>query len=169
LSEAHDRLSDSTSIQIRQALEEFEPMWFETLVMCTDIAATIEVSRAINVPVASGERFKRLSQCLDLVDLRVVCRMQTEPLNIGGISGTMQSVAIAESTEMYIVLHQTQSPLNAAVNAHIHASIPIFLIQECFDDFLAPWANEIMTGVPQVIGGYLEPSNEPGMGVQLNF
>jgi galactonate dehydratase len=169
LIEAHDRFGVSTAIQIGQALEEFEPMWFETPVMSTDIAATIEVARAVNVPVASGERFKRLSQCLDLISSRVVSILQSETLNIGGISGAMKTAAIAESAEAHIALHQAQSPLNTAVNAHIHASIPNFLIQECFDDFLAPWAKEIMTGVPQVIGGYLEPSNEPGLGVQLNL
>jgi galactonate dehydratase len=169
LIEAHDRLSVSTAIQIGRALEEFNPMWFETPVMSTDIRATVEVARAINVPVASGERFDRLSQCLDLVSARAVSILQTETLNIGGIGPARKSAAIAESGETFIALHQAQSPFNTAVNAHIHASLPNFLIQECFDDFLAPWANEIMTGVPQVVGGYLEPSNQPGIGVQLNF
>jgi galactonate dehydratase len=42
------------------------------------------------------------------------------------------------------------------------------LIQECFDDFLVPWAREIMHGVPQVKDGHLEPSGAPGLGVELD-
>ncbi|MEJ5198705.1 MAG: enolase C-terminal domain-like protein, partial [Anaerolineae bacterium] len=58
--------------------------------------------------------------------------------------------------------------LNTALNAHIHASIPNFLIQECFDDFLVPWAREIMHGVPRVVDGHIEPSDAPGLGVELD-
>jgi galactonate dehydratase len=166
--EGHDRFSVSTAIRIGRQLEEFHPMWFETPVMSTDIAATIEVARAIPVPVASGERFNRLQDVQDLAASRVVDILQPETLHIGGISGARKAAAIAESTEAFIALHQAQSPLNTAVNAHIHVSIPNFLIQECFDDFLVPWSREIMRGVPRVVDGYLEPSDAPGLGVELD-
>ncbi|MCJ7736839.1 MAG: mandelate racemase/muconate lactonizing enzyme family protein [Anaerolineae bacterium] len=168
LIEAHDRFSVSTAIRLGRALAEFRPMWLETPVMSTDIAATIEVARAIPVPVATGERFKRLSQFLELLAARVVDIVQPETLSIGGISGARKAAAIAESAEAFVALHQAQSPLNTAINAHIHASIPNFLIQECFDDFLVPWAREIVQGVPQVVDGYLTPPDAPGIGVTLD-
>jgi len=166
--EAHDRFSVSTAIRLGRALAEFHPMWLETPVMSTDIAATIEVARAIPVPVATGERFKRLSQFLELLAARVVDIVQPETLSIGGISGARKAAAIAESAEAFVALHQAQSPLNTAINAHINASIPNFLIQECFDDFLVPWAREIVQGVPQVVDGYLTPPDAPGIGVTLD-
>jgi len=166
--EGHDRFSVSTAIRIGQQLEEFHPMWFETPVMSTDIAATVEVARAIKVPVATGERFDRLSQVVELVAHRAVDIVQCETLHIGGISGARKAAAVAESAGALVALHQAQSPLTTAVNAHIHASLPNFLIQECFDDFLVPWAHEIMHGVPRVEAGYLEPSDAPGIGVELD-
>jgi galactonate dehydratase len=166
--EGHDRFSVSTAIRIGRALEEFHPMWFETPVMSTDIPATVEVARAIPVPVASGERFGSLAEVASLVSQRAVDIIQCETLHIGGISGARKACAIAEAGEAFIALHQAQSPLNTAINAHIHASIPNFLIQECFDDFLIPWARNIVRGVPQVKEGYLEPSDAPGLGVELD-
>ena len=166
--EGHDRFSVSTAIRIGTQLAEFHPMWFETPVMSTDIPATVEVARAIKVPVATGERFGELRQVLELVSYRAVDIVQIETLHIGGISGARKAAAIAESGEAFIALHQAQSPLNTAINAHIHASIPNFLIQECFDDFLVPWAHEIMHGVPRVKNGTLEPSDAPGIGVELD-
>ena len=166
--EGHDRFGVSTAKRIGKGLEEFSPMWFETPVMSTDIAATVEVARAIAVPVATGERFKRPSEVLELLQHRAVDIIQPETLAVGGISGAYNIAAIAEAGEAYIALHQAQSPLNTAVNAHIHASIPNFLIQECFDDFLAPWTRGIVSGVPKVADGYIEPSNAPGLGVELN-
>jgi galactonate dehydratase len=169
LIEGHDRFSVSTAIRVGQALAEFRPMWFETPVMSTDIRATVEVARAIPVPVATGERFSRLAQFLELAGERVVDIWQPETLHIGGVAGARKAAALAEAAEAHVALHQAQSPLNTAINAHIHASIPNFLIQECFDDFLVPWAHELMEGVPRVQDGYLSPSDAPGLGVELNL
>ncbi len=168
LIEGHDRFGVSTAIRLGKQLEEFRPMWFETPVMSTDIVATVEVARAIGVPVATGERFDRLSQFAELAASRAVSIVQPETLRIGGISGARKAAAVAESVEAFVALHQAQSPLNTAINAHIHASIPNFLIQECFDDFLVPWSRDIMRGVPRVTEGYLEPSDAPGIGVELD-
>ena len=143
-------------------------MWFETPVMSTDIDATLQVARSIRIPVAAGERYGRLADIFRLVSDRSVCIVQPETLSIGGISGASKAAAIAESAEAFVALHQAQSPLNTAINAHIHASIPNFLIQECFDDFLEPWSRDLFDGVPQVRNGYVEPPEGPGLGVTLN-
>ncbi len=168
LIEGHDRFSVATAIRLGKQLEEYHPMWFETPVMSTDIAATIEVARAINVPVASGERFSRLSEIFDLVAPRAVSIIQPETLRIGGISGARKACAIAEAGEAFIALHQAQSPLNTAVNTHIHATIPNFLIQENFDDFLEPWAHDVVRGTPRVRDGFIEPTDLPGLGIELD-
>ena len=168
LIEGHDRFSVSTAIHLAHRMEEFHPMWFETPVMSTDIDATLQVARSIRIPVAAGERYGRLADIFRLVSDRSVCIVQPETLSIGGISGASKAAAIAESAEAFVALHQAQSPLNTAINAHIHASIPNFLIQECFDDFLEPWSRDLFDGVPQVRNGYVEPPEGPGLGVTLN-
>jgi galactonate dehydratase len=168
LIEGHDRFSVSSAIRVGKQLEECHPLWFETPVMSTDIAATVEVARGIGVPVATGERFKSLGQVIELMSHRVIDIVQPETLSIGGISGARKAAAIVEAAEGFVALHQAQSPLNTAINTHLHASMPNFLIQECFDDFLVPWAFEIMHGVPRVKQGYLEPSDAPGIGVELD-
>ncbi len=168
LIEGHDRFSVSTAIRVGKQLAEFAPMWFETPVMSTDIQATVAVAKAIDVPVATGERFDQLTQFAELMSHRVVDIVQPETLRIGGISGARKAAAIAEGAEAYVALHQAQSPLNTAINAHIHATIPNFLIQECFDDFLASWSREIMRGVPPVVDGYLDVPDQPGIGVELD-
>jgi galactonate dehydratase len=136
--------------------------------MSTDIAATVEVARGVPVPIATGERFHRLAEFSELLSHHVIDIVQPETLSIGGVSGARKAAAIAESAEAFVALHQAQSPLNTAINAHLHASMPNFLIQECFDDFLVPWAREIVLGVPPVREGYIEPSDAPGIGVELN-
>lgn len=168
LIEGHDRFSVSTAIRIGHRIAEYNPMFFETPVLSTDIAASVAVARAIPVPVALGERFSQIDEVADLAAHKCIDIIQPETLNIGGISGAKKASAIAEANRASIALHQAQSPFNTSVNAHIHVSIPNFLIQECFDDFHAGWASDIMSGVPKVIDGYIEPSDTPGIGVELN-
>ena len=168
LIEAHDRFSVSTAIRVGQQIEEYRPMWLETPVMSTDIEATLQVARSIKVPVATGERFNRLGQFMQLLAGRAVDIVQPETLSVGGIGGARKAAALAEAAEAFVALHQAQSPYNTAINAHLHASIPNFLIQECFDDFLEPWTRELMRGVPRVKAGYLEPSDAPGIGVEFD-
>jgi len=168
LIEAHDRFGVSTAIRVGNALAEYRPFWLETPVMSTDIEATLQVARAIKVPVATGERFNHLGQFLELLAGRAVDIVQPETLGIGGVGGALKAAAVAEAAEAFVALHQAQSPYNTAINAHINAVIPNFLIQECFDDFLEPWVQEIMQGVPQVKNGHLEASDAPGIGVTFD-
>jgi galactonate dehydratase len=168
LIEGHDRFSVAAAVRLGQALAEFRPMWFETPVYSANIAATIEVARRIPVPVATGERFADLSQFAAVLDSGVIGIVQPEPLRCGGISGVMRVAALARAHEAMVACHQAQSPLNTAVNAHLHSAMPNYLIHECFDDFLVPWWRDIFSGVPRVVNGYLEPSDAPGLGVEFD-
>lgn len=93
----------------------------------------------------------------------ILCNQR--PSMLAEFQGPRRWLRSPESAEAFVALHQAQSPLNTAINAHIHAAILNFLT--CFD-FNAPWAFEIMLGVPRAIDGYLEPSDAPGIGVELN-
>jgi len=166
--EGHDRFAVATAIRLGHALAEFRPMWFETPVFSQNVEATIAVARAIPVPVASGERLSHLSEFAALLGSGVIGIVQPETLRCGGISGVTRVAALARAHEAMVACHQAQSPLTTAVNAHLHCTMPHFLVQECFDDFLVPWSRDVFQGVPRVVNGYLEPSDAPGLGVEFD-
>lgn len=168
LIEGHDRFSVSTAIEVGRALAEFQPMWFETPVMSTEVEALAEVARAIPVRVVGGERFERKSDFARLLATGVIDVIQPEILRCGGVSGLVKVAALAEAHEAFVAPHNAQSPFTTVVNTHIGATLPNLLIQECFDDFLVPWSREIMTGTVKIIDGYVEVPDGPGFGVTLN-
>jgi galactonate dehydratase len=167
LIEGHDRFSVSHAIRIGRKLAEFEPMFFETPVHSLDLKATLAVARSIEVPVAVGERFSRLGQFVDLLAEKVVDIVQPEVLKLG-LSNIKKVCGIAEAAGALAACHQAQSPLCTAINAHLHASIPNFLIQENFDDWLEPWTWDLLAGTPRVTDGYLPVPDAPGWGVELD-
>ena len=85
-----------------------------------------------------------------------------------GTSRARQALAIARAYDALVACHQAQSPFCTAVNAHLHASIPHFYIQENFDDSAEPWVWDLLQGVPRVKNGYLTVSDAPVWGVELD-
>ncbi|MFQ5809244.1 MAG: enolase C-terminal domain-like protein, partial [Armatimonadota bacterium] len=166
LVEGHDRFSVSTAISIGKQIAEYRPMWFETPVRSTDIPSLVAVARVIDVPVAAGEMLDQIGQFAEMLEPRVVNIVQAEPLSLG-IGTTRQACALAYAYGAVVALHQAQSPLATAICAHLHAALPNFLIQECFDDFLEPWARDCVPGVPVPKDGYIEVPDAPGLGVDL--
>jgi galactonate dehydratase len=167
LIEAHERFTVTNAIRLGRKLEEFNPFWIETPVRTYDIKASVEVARAIKIPVVLGEGFRRLRDFAELLSHRVIDTIQPEPMGLGP-SRARAAFAIARAYEALVACHQAQSPFCTAMNAHLHASIPNFLIQENFDDSLEPWTWDLLHGVPRVRDGYLEVSDAPGWGVELN-
>jgi galactonate dehydratase len=167
LIEAHDRFTVGTAIRIGRKLEEFAPMWIETPVRTYDLQAHLHVARSISVPVVLGEGFDRLRPFAELLAARVIDIIQPEPMSLGP-SRARKVFAIAQAYEAMVACHQAQSPFCTAMNAHLHASIPNFLIQENFDDSLEPWTWDVLHGVPRVQEGFLTVSDAPGWGVELD-
>lgn len=167
LVEAHDRFTVGTAIRVGRRLEEFDPFWLETPVRTYDLAGHVEVAKSIRFPVVLGEGFHELRQFSDLLAYRVIDIVQPEPQTLGP-SRARKAFAIAQSYDALVACHQAQSPFCTAMNAHLHASIPNFLIHENFDDSLEPWTWELLTGVPRVENGYITVPDTPGWGVELN-
>lgn len=168
LIEGHDRFSVPTAIEVGRALAEFRPFWFETPVMSTEVEATAEVARAIPVRVVAGERFYSKTDFARLLATGVVDVVQPELLRCGGVSGLTKVAALAEAHEAFVAPHNAQSPLCTVVNTHVGATLPNLLVQECFDDFLAPWSREIMNGTVRIVNGYIEVPEGPGFGVTID-
>jgi galactonate dehydratase len=166
--EAHDRFSVSTAIEVGRALAEFDPFWFETPVLSTEVEAMAAVARAVPVRVVGGERFVRAADFARLLETRVVDVVQPEILECGGVSGLVKVAAVAAAYEAAVAPHNAQSPLTTVVNAHVGATLPNLLILECFDDFLVPWSREIMRGTARIVDGFVELPDGPGFGVALD-
>ncbi|MBO0793439.1 MAG: mandelate racemase/muconate lactonizing enzyme family protein [Ktedonobacteraceae bacterium] len=168
LIEGHDRFSVSTAIEVGHALAEFRPFWFETPVMSTEIEAMAEVARALPLRVVGGERFASKADFMRLLSTRTIDVVQPEILRCGGVMGLTKVAALAEAYEAFVAPHNAQSPFTTVVNSHVGATLSNLLIQECFDDFLVPWSNEIMSGSVRIVNGYIELPDGPGFGVTLN-
>lgn len=168
LIEAHDRFSTYAAIEIGNWLKDFDVTWFETPVLSTDISALVEVARRIPVRMIAGERMHAIHEFGEFLSNNVTDVINPEPLGVGGIWRSLQIAGIAEAHHAEIALHNAESPFKTMVALHIDAVTPNVFIQECFDDFLEPWVNDVLTGFIKVEDGHLTMPTAPGIGVTLN-
>jgi galactonate dehydratase len=169
LIEVHCRFNQATAIEFAEAIHRFRPMWYEEPVPHTNIAAIVEVARRSPVPVATGESLSTKQQFAELLKHEAVNIIQPEPLNVGGLFAARKIADMVDAHFGMIAPHSAQGPICSAACAQLNASIPNFLIHEIFDEFNEPWEREIVTNPVHVVDGYIELSDRPGLGVDLNI
>ena len=169
LVEGHCRFNTATAIQFAEAMAHLRPGWFEEPVPHTSQSAMAEVARRSPVPVATGESLYSKQQFAELLQYGVVTILQPEPLNLGGLFATRKVADMVDAHYGMVAPHSAQGPVCSAACAQLNASLPNFLMHEIFYDFNEPWEREIVTGGVEVVDGYIEISERPGLGIDLNL
>jgi galactonate dehydratase len=169
LVEGHCRFNVPTAIQFAEAMAEFGPAWFEEPVHHGNIPAMAEVARRSPVPIATGESLSSKHQFAELLKYECVNILQPEPLNLGGIFSARKICDMVDAHYGVIAPHSAQGPVCSAACAQLNASIPNFFIHEIFDEFNEPWEKQIVTNPVEVVNGYIEISERPGLGIDLNI
>lgn len=168
LIEGHCRFNVPTAIEFAEAIHQFRPGWFEEPVPHTNINAMVEVARRSPVPIATGESLSNKQQFAELLKHDVVNILQPEPLNLGGLFTARIVAGMADAHFAVIAPHSAQGPVCSAACVQLNASIPNFFIHEIFDEFNEPWEKEIVTHHVEVVNGFIEVPERPGLGVDLN-
>jgi galactonate dehydratase len=169
LIEGHCRFNVATAIEFAEAIHQFRPTWFEEPVAHTNINAMIEVARRSPVPIATGESLSTKQQFAELLRHDVVNILQPEPLNLGGIFAARKICDMIDAHFGMVAPHSAQGPVCSAACVQLNASIPNFFIHEIFDEFNEAWEKEIVTNPVEVVNGYIEIPERPGLGVDLNI
>jgi len=152
-----------------EAIHQFRPAWFEEPVPHTNINAMIEVARRSPVPIATGESLSTKQQFAELLRHDVVSILQPEPLNLGGLFAARKICDMIDAHFGVVAPHSAQGPVCSAACVQLNASIPNFFIHEIFDEFNEPWEKQIVTGAVEVVDGYIEVPQRPGLGIDLNI
>ncbi len=169
LIEGHSRFNVPTAVEFAEAMHPLRPAWFEEPVPHTNIAAMVEVARRSPVPIATGESFSTKQQFAELLKHEAVNILQPEPLNLGGLYAARKIADMVDAHYGVIAPHSAQGPVCSAACVQLNASIPNFFIHEIFDEFNEPWEKEIITHPVEVVDGYIDIPDRPGLGVDLNI
>jgi galactonate dehydratase len=168
LVEMHGRFNPVTAIQIAKELEPFRPGWLEEPVPPENLKALKKVAEAVHLPIATGERIHSRFECRELFELQACDIVQIDLSHFGGISEARKLAAWAEAYYLLVAPHNVCGPVATAANVHLAACTPNYKILEHFNDFADAWVQGAVDSYPEVVDGYFNLSDRPGLGLTLN-
>lgn len=168
LVEAHAKFNVMNAIQIGKRLEEYRPLFYEEPVSQERVSELLEVRNKVNIPIATGERLYTKFPFAEIVDRHAADVLQPDIANAGGITELKKIAGIAEAKHITMAPHNVCSPIGAMAEMHLDASIINFEIQEYHAEFYTDHYFTVLDGFPRQKDGYVELSDKPGLGLELN-
>ncbi|MBE57804.1 MAG: dehydratase [Euryarchaeota archaeon] len=169
LIEAHAKFNVMNAIKIGKKLEKYNPLWYEEPVSEERISELSEVRRKVNIPIATGERLYTKFPFSEIVDKHAADVLQPDIANAGGITELKKISAIAEAKHITMAPHNVCSPVGAIAEMHLDKSIVNFEIQEYHAEFYTEHYFSVFHGFPRQSDGYIELSDKPGLGLEINY
>ena len=163
----HGRTSPAMAIQYINAIADCNPYFCEEPVPPENVAAMVEVRRAVRVPIATGERLVTRHQFREIFEQQACHVIQPDLCHCGGLMEARKIAAMAEVYYMGVAPHNPLGPVANAVALHFDLATPNFLIQE---DMLAdvPWRWDVVQHSLQTKDGYWLKVDAPGLGVEVD-
>ena len=163
----HGQFTVSGAKRLARRLEPYNPLWFEEPTPPERPESMAEVARYTCIPVATGERLCTKYEFARVLETGAASILQPNLGRVGGILEAKKIAGMAEAHYAQIAPHLYCGPVVAAANIQLAACIPNFLILESIQQFGGFHAALLKKSL-QWEGGYVIPSKEPGLGVELN-
>jgi len=161
----HGQFSTGGAIRLGKALEPFQPPWFEEPIPPDNLLEFARVARAVNIPVATGERLTTKAEFAVLLRTAGAAILQPALGRCGGILETRKIAALAEAFNAQLAPHLYAGPVEWAANIHLSVSIPNFLIAETIE---TEFHDRLIGGTIKVDNGFVPAPEGPGLGVEVN-
>ncbi len=160
----HGQFNPAGAIRLGRAIAGYDPLWFEEPVPPDDPHGMARVADAVPIPVAGGERLCSLSEFAILLRLGGAEIVQPALGRLGGISEGRKLAALAQGFGAQVAPHLYAGPVEFAANVALGATIPNLLMVEAIE---TPF-HHALGGGPRVEGGFVVPSEAPGLGIAFD-
>lgn len=166
--EAHGRFDVNTGIEVGRALEQFNISWLEEPIPPGRPFEMAELRRAVNVPIAAGERCYSRFDVQNLLKAGAVDFLQPDVVHIGGLTEMVLVNGLVESASLSMSPHNPNGPICHAASMHAAMSWPTVSFLEIMVTDV-PWRREIADEACTFKDGCLEISERPGLGVEIDL
>jgi mannonate dehydratase len=168
LHDVHERLAPIDAVQFAKDVERFKLFFLEDLFAPEDIEWFRTVRGQCATPIAMGELFNNPREWRLAIEERLVDFIRMHVSQTGGIIPARDAAIHAGIYGIRTAWHGPgdTSPVGHAANLHLDLWAPNFGVQEWCR--FSELAYEMFPGLPRVRGGYLYPSDTPGLGIELD-
>jgi L-alanine-DL-glutamate epimerase-like enolase superfamily enzyme len=156
-------------IRLGHALEPFNLAWLEDLVPWQYTDSWVQIERALNTPVCTGEDIYLQEGFQPLLDARAVNIIHPDMATSGGILETKRIGDAAQERGISMAMHMAGTPISTMASVQCAAATENFIaLEHHFTD--VPFWNDFIDGVPKPIiqNGYIGVPDAPGLGFEIN-
>jgi galactonate dehydratase len=168
--DAHCAVPPATLIQLASALKASEVLFIEEPAVPGNIEVFKRLKAAIDIPLATGERDRGLTEFVPYLHERAIDVLQPDVAHCGGITPMKKVAVLAEAYQVPLAPHCTTSPLGATASLSVAAAIPLLLIHETAPGQLQ-WGEQFMNRPWSVDSatGYATLPEGPGLGIRVDL
>jgi galactonate dehydratase len=163
----HGRAYPAMAIEYIRAIAEYRPFFCEEPVPPENVAALKQVTDAVSVPIATGERLVTRFGFREVFEKNACHVIQPDLCHCGGLAEGRKIAAMAETYFMGVAPHNPLGPVANAVALHFDLATPNFVIQEdMFSD--VPWRWDVVRHSLTTKDGYWQIADSPGLGIEVD-
>ncbi|HYK12659.1 MAG TPA: mandelate racemase/muconate lactonizing enzyme family protein [Burkholderiales bacterium] len=150
------------------ALEECRVFWLEEPFTPDSVADYTYFNQRTLIPLAGGENHFTRFEARELLEARAVDIIQPDPCKAGGITECKKIADLASAFKRPFAPHTGMSAIDATACVHLLCAASNALIYEGDCAAYNPFRDELCRGAAQVVDGYIEPSDAPGLGLEVD-
>lgn len=164
----HGQISPAWSVKLGRMLEQFNVAWFEEPTGPENPKDCAIVARAVNIPVATGERLCFSYEFQHLFEKRACAIAQPDLGTVGGFTEFKKIAGMAEANYIQMAPHVWGGPIITAAAIQCDTYLPNFMIQENIDEGSKGFFGELVDEPFEWKDGYFSTLERPGIGINLN-
>jgi len=152
------------AIRVSRAMEEYRVGWFEEPVLADDIEGLAAISRATNIPVATGEHEYTKYGFKELISRGGADIVQPDLLRVGGVTEWMKVAHLAHAYNLPVAPHAVQ-----LVSLHAACATPNLKVVEylgIFEELDRVFYKDYPK--PDKKGNWTPFKDRPGLGLELD-
>jgi len=164
----HWKFNTRDAMRFVQRVEHLNLWFLEDPMPPENADAFARLTAASKVPIATGENLYTRQSFRPFIEKQACDIIQPDAQKCGGL---LEMKRIADWADLYylgMLCHNMCSPVGTVASAHACAAIRSFLALESDSVELPWWQDLIQHDGPLFRDGYLELSDRPGLGIELN-
>ncbi len=169
----HGRVHKPMAKVLAKALEPYNPMFLEEVVLPENEEAFKEVANHTSTPLATGERLYTRWQFKNIIKDGVIDIIQPDVALCGGILELRKIAAMAEAYDIAVAPHAPYGPIALAATLQVDMTTPNVFIQEQSLGIHYNKGFDLLDFVEnkdifQFKDGYLDIPDKPGLGLIID-
>ncbi len=166
LFDLHWKFDLNSSIRLLNAVEPHGVMWMEDPVPPENPMVLKRLVRSTRVPIASGENLYTRYGLSRLLETGIPI-ITPDSIKAGGLTEMKFVSQMAAMNEVVVSPHNVSSPIGTMAQAHLVSAITNFGVLEFHGSDVPIW-NKLAKKGKIIEKGYIEMTDEPGLGVDLD-